>query len=707
MKSLLFLTVLLFSQLTFSQNGWQVQIGGADPQSYNNDIFFLNNQTGWILMNNKIKYTSNGGDNWAEWEIYFPYNYYPGKMFFIDAYTGWVNRYGLFKTVNGGLNWQVMDSTINPLKIFFINNQTGWFSGYNGIIKKTINGGSNWSSVATGINENINAVYFLNEQTGFAAADWGKILTTTNGGINWSMYYDNVNYSYMESIEFINMQTGFVCATGGNIFKTTNAGINWQKFPTPNFSAFKDISFSDDQNGVVMGNGDIFRTTNGGNSWFQTASNGLFANTFGLEAIGNGKIWLITDSSLVYMSSDNAQSWVEKYRQFITFSNLRSIKFINSLTGCASGTGGGLIRTTNGGNNWYKITTGTTMDLNAIYFINQNTGFAAGGLFNLNNLILRTTNSGLNWAVVLNDTSGYLYNIFFLNENSGWAAGYRGVLKTTNSGLNWFRLSPYPQVLAVKDVEFLDENTGFAIRYSSTGGYYKTTNSGLNWTFYTSINISNSCMNFINTATGFILGNSQTSSVLRKTTDRGENWNDIFIGPNSFFDIQFINPNTGWIAGGSIEGDIKITSNGGINWQTQYINTNTSLNSINFVNESSGWACGYFGTVVHTSTGGIGIKKINDKIPESFRLQQNYPNPFNPVTKIRFELPSMTNYRQLKVNLSIYDILGRELETLVNESLQAGTFEVVWNASKYSSGIYFYSLTAGEFSVTKKMVLVK
>jgi len=103
----------------------------------------------------------------------------------------------------------------------------------------------------------------------------------------------------------------------------------------------------------------------------------------------------------------------------------------------------------------------------------------------------------------------------------------------------------------------------------------------------------------------------------------------------------------------------------------------------------------------------LAIKSPSNQIPESFDLSQNFPNPFNPGTKIRFDVPS-GNMSTIPVRLTLYDILGRELAVLVNESLAPGSYEYEWNASIYSSGIYFYNLSAGNmFSETKKMILSK
>jgi hypothetical protein len=97
-------------------------------------------------------------------------------------------------------------------------------------------------------------------------------------------------------------------------------------------------------------------------------------------------------------------------------------------------------------------------------------------------------------------------------------------------------------------------------------------------------------------------------------------------------------------------------------------------------------------------------------MPDEFTLEQNYPNPFNPSTKIKFNIPSViasgTKQSQL-VTLKVYDVLGKEIATLINEEKQPGLYEATFNASNLSSGTYFYKITADEFSFVKKMILVK
>jgi CubicO group peptidase (beta-lactamase class C family) len=104
----------------------------------------------------------------------------------------------------------------------------------------------------------------------------------------------------------------------------------------------------------------------------------------------------------------------------------------------------------------------------------------------------------------------------------------------------------------------------------------------------------------------------------------------------------------------------------------------------------------------------ISIHPISTNIASHFSLYQNYPNPFNPATKIKFDIALDSRLRgNDNVTLKIFDILGREIAVLVNDQLKHGTYEVEWDASNFSSGVYFYKLEAGEFTETRKMIMVK
>lgn len=328
----------------------------------------------------------------------------------------------------------------------------------------------------------------------------------------------------------------------------------------------------------------------------------------------------------------------------------------------------------------------------------------------------------------------------FIDANTGYVVGQHSTIcRTTNGGLAWIDLSPYWQV-DLEDVFFVNANTGFTV---SSIYVYKTTNAGVSWSSQQSLSYDLSRIYFPSVNTGYI---ACGSGAILKTTDCGTSWN-IIATTGGGGDVFFYNDNTGWVTGGKIikttnggenwiiqcnncggnsinfvnanighavggSGRILYTSNGGTNWYQQTCYTSAWLTGVYFVDQYRGWIVGYYGVILHTTNGGItAVQKISNNLPGSFSLSQNYPNPFNPGTKIKFELRPPLNPLLGKegtlVSLKIYDILGREIATLINEQLKPGSYEVEWDGSNYASGVYFYKLLTESFSETKKMVLVK
>lgn len=126
-------------------------------------------------------------------------------------------------------------------------------------------------------------------------------------------------------------------------------------------------------------------------------------------------------------------------------------------------------------------------------------------------------------------------------------------------------------------------------------------------------------------------------------------------------------------------------------------NTNSVTKLINYCNSARS---------VFNNGFTLGIQNISTEIPSSFSLSQNYPNPFNPSTKIRFGISRVGQESQF-VTLKVFDVMGREVQILVNESLQPGTYEITFDGSKLTSGIYFYRIITNSYTETKRMLLIK
>jgi photosystem II stability/assembly factor-like uncharacterized protein len=524
--------------------------------------------------------------------------------------------------------------------------------------------------------------------------------------------YNVSSNPYSEIVCFANSMTGWCSDINGYIYKTTNGGINWiNNYFIPNYD-FASIFFINSYTGWIGGApGSIIKTTNGGESWFQQFS----------------------DANLIY-----------------------SIFFLDSLNGYA-GTGcGSFYKTTNGGNNWIAMNNSSCGYFNSLFFLNYNTGWVVG-----NWTINETINSGNNWTV-LNNSYLERYDITFLNQNTGYYSAFytysnpqvtineSQIFKTSDGGYNWTLRYSFNNSNGLYSINFINDTIGWSSGYS--GLLVKTTNSGLNWFLLSSNTTQNiNCVKFVSVDIGFC---STNGGNILKTINGGNNWKLQNLGIFSpLYSISMVNPLTGWICGGN--GNIYKTSNSGDNWILQNSGITSNLYSIFFCNLNTGWACGdnsivktlnggitwrkdadcsplifksiYFidantgwcldsrGLILKTTTGGSSwILHNNNIIPDNFSLSQNYPNPFNPTTKIKFDIPENVKRKTFDVKLIVYDILGKEITTLVNESLQPGAYEVTFDGSNLPSGIYFYQLRVGDpelsgqvFVESKKMLIIK
>jgi hypothetical protein len=234
------------------------------------------------------------------------------------------------------------------------------------------------------------------------------------------------------------------------------------------------------------------------------------------------------------------------------------------------------------------------------------------------------------------------------------------------------------------------------------GTVLKTTDSGINWTTQTS-GTTNTLfdVHFVDANNGWAIGARNT---IIKTTNRGTTWapqtSGISNSSPTLNAVHFIDANTGWIVANG--GIIQKTTNGGANWSVLNLPT-PSLNAIYFSNAETGWGAGAIGAILKFSGGITAVdEKPTTQMPERISLAQNYPNPFNPATVISFQL-SVNSH----VTLKVFDVNGREVATLVDGEMSAGNHAVTFVPRDVAGGIYFYRITAGKFSRTRKAVLIK
>ncbi|MBK8983761.1 MAG: T9SS type A sorting domain-containing protein [Ignavibacteria bacterium] len=323
--------------------------------------------------------------------------------------------------------------------------------------------------------------------------------------------------------------------------------------------------------------------------------------------------------------------------------------------------------------------------------------------------IIKTTDGGDSWIVIRNNGWGFgaSYNaLFFIDENTGWiAGGSQRVLRTTNGGDSI--ITDYLFAGNLQDMYFKDALTG--IVSGSGTDMFKTTNGGLSWNnivmpigfripeFYK--------LTFVNDLTGWVAG---TDRRIFKTTDFGDTWfyiDSIAVNPQMRC-AEFIDENTGFVGGE--QGYLFKSTDGGEN----FVRENSGLfppafmASIHFYNDSIGWAVGGGGKIIKTTNGGqtlVNIISQEQELPNEFSLSQNFPNPFNSKTKINYKIG-----KEAFIQIKITDLSGKEIKTLINKKQNMGNYEINFDATELSSGIYFYSLYIDKIIMdNKKFVLLK
>jgi photosystem II stability/assembly factor-like uncharacterized protein len=392
---------------------------------------------------------------------------------------------------------------------------------------------------------------------------------------------------------------------------------------------------------------------------------------------------------------------------------LFDIYAFDELNAITVGDNGIVMITTDGGKSWSgtKNTGGTNRTLQAIDFVNPQTGWIVG----YKGSILKTIDGGNSWQNLSVDSTHFLSSVDFTDENNGLAGGATvdicTLFKTNDGGLNWdiYHLIEGYSAHNFFDIHFVTDSIGWAV--ADQGTIIKTIDGGITWSEQNSSTVDwLMSVSFVNADTGWVAGWFGT---ILKTIDGGETWDPQSTETNdSFFAVHFTNADTGWAVGTGIYNTI----NGGSNWNLQF-ETSEKLQDVDFVNSQVGWAVGSNGSIYKTENGGLdwtkqiitSVQSCDDQIAmnQSFHLEQNYPNPFNPTTTIKYNVP-----QNGFVKITISDVLGRHIKTLINSNQSAGHYSTVWDATNsnnrsVAAGLYFCRMDVEEFVKVIKLALIK
>ncbi len=650
---------------------------------------------------------------------------------------GGTDGFGIQRSTNGGTTWVrltgiLFSSTVTSILILPNNDIIA--ARFGGVYRSTNNGNS-FLGINTGLtNTSVHAVAANANGDLFAATNGGGVFRSTNGGGNWSPINTGIAVNDMAVFGLaVKSGTELWAAAAQKVYRSTNNGDNWSPLEPVPLAGYSSIAFA--SNGDVYAaassinnavGGGVFRSTDSGTSWTQesglpnvphfallTSGTMIFAGTGGPGVYSTGTT---TASSGAWVHRVNGMDNTHVYvlEEGTDSSLYAGTRFA------------GIFKSTDAGITWSSASNGLPYDwINAIVVNRVN-----GNLFAAtNNSKYRSTDHGASWQQVhfvgatamASNSHGHLF--------SGLGAG---MYRSTDNGTSWSFMGLDPSPNRIADIACAGETvyvaTGVGSGFGTSRGVFRSTDNGGTWAQF------NNGLTNLNVTTVSV-GDTMSPRIVCGTRGSGVFALDMTAGTWSTFNNGITDLNIVHV--GHYPALVPLTIGPAIShtivekmllvtvttlyfylayrpnpWQ-EVLFRDYEIEPLLALNVTPTIIAreGGLSDIGLLATNGRGIARGVDfitsvrslpELPERFMLSQNYPNPFNPSTTIKYQMPS-TNH----VTIKVFDILGREVATLVNEVKQPGSYEVTWDAAGYASGMYFYRLRAGGFMSTKKLVLLK
>lgn len=542
-------------------------------------------------------------------------------------------------------------------------------------------------------------------------------LKAQDGLLVWTTTTTSVGPVYAIVIDPSNNDIMYTGSSTSGVFKTTDAGATWNPANTGllNISILSlGISTSNPQvlyAGTNFGANDgVYKSTDGGGNWTRMVT-GIQEAQRGIQAIvvdpTNSDVAYIavfdgvTDSPVgLYKTTDGGNNWNPSVNGIGTIKNFLSLAidpvnpnnvYAGTSFSVATSTGPSTIyKTTDAGANWFESNTGLPTDptdinpVRTMSISGDDPNILIAGLFVNSADILGglyvTTDGGASWTrkwdgapqdvgTLLRSSAikpGSSLDFFVGLDNA--AVTNIGVWGTTDGGNTWasFNGGTLLNTFQIRALKFKGtiQPTLYAGAAVSGAGVYEYTFEPIPVEF-----------------TSFTANVNENSVTLNWTTATETN--------NSGFSVERKGNEGNWQTMGFISG----RGNSTVTNQYSFTDQNVAYGKYTYRLKQ----IDYNGSATFSSEVNVDVIPVN-----TFALSQNYPNPFNPSTMIKYSIPS-----DQFVTLKIFDVLGREVATLVNEAQVRGEYTISFNASRLSSGIYYYSITAGSYRETRKMILTK
>ncbi|MBU2492675.1 MAG: T9SS type A sorting domain-containing protein [Bacteroidetes bacterium] len=715
------LSFLFLTNIILSQNRWEF----VNPKPTGFDLHSIkidSEQNVWLVGEYGTILKSNDNcESWKPITLNYTDNLYDLSIVNEKIWIVGQNGRILFSN-DQGLTWdqQISNTNKSLLKIQFIDEIHGWIIASDSLVLRTIDGGNNWLQTFISNKWSQNDIMFLNKDIGFLLTGYfnepnldiepwtaGALFKTIDGGLSWDkLESGSTKYS---SIYFLNDKIGFMSIhnneLGRMFLKTTDSGFSWDTLSYS--SVFEKMYFTDEQNGIAIGGSSFTKTIDGGINWetktdIKTPS--LESRLTGL-VLKNSNILLVGTEGNILRSTDLGENWSQLNSSInFYYASLRGIIFNNESVGYIYGgeylesseSESILLKTEDKGSSWNRLNSPNT-DAISLLKTHDNILWASSGT-----RLFRSDNDGETWADIIdisNNGDWLIRQIEIVDSKKIIFLGGRRIYTSNDGGNSWTYTNEFG-VQFLKQIVLITDNKWILLGHTAaTEPNYITTDGGAVWT---ELNYSFTSMQFINENIGYAIYGG-----LYKTIDSGNSWeminesvNDIAFWTSKLF---FYDETVGWLNSSDY---LYYTKDGGLSWVKEYgikDILNWSGPALSIKSETEAWAVGSNGHILKLTSNGVsGSYSFSYDLPEQIILYQNYPNPFNPSTSIQF---SISHYG--KVTLKVYDVLGKEISVLLDDYLETGTHNLLFNPDNLASGIYFYRLTFDNFAVTKKLMFIK
>lgn len=547
---------------------------------------------------------------------------------------------------------------------------------------------------------------------------------SSDGGSKWDSY-SVPGTSGISDFVTDDADNWYISVYGDGVYKSDNQGKNWSKFGMDQKNV---VPLAIDSSGTFLVGFDngLMKYDTDTASFISAGLSGVEVRTIAIAQDGSWIVGTVDFNSEgkpseIYRSDDAGMTWKAVGTHTVKPQCLvlddQGAMYVGSKNF-------GLYQSGDLGGSWRrKFIVPNHQDVNALqagpdgYMILSAQDASLG-----NQRLYYSTDYGDSWheASVEGLTDIYANQFLYLDKKTVWAAmpddfqlnDGGGIYASTDTGKTW-----KPFALSGKLLMSLNRTT-FGIFAGSMNGASFSDDEGQTWSNVSGLT-SYAVFDVYETDSGNLI--AATAKGFKRSTDGGTKWNDVESVTSSEFpsrtadqiDVRVLTENNGGILiAGTKSSGLFTSDDDGKTWTS----TNTGFNSHvvfgnNFATVSgivtdrngdvyaaSNFAGGVFKFESHATP----IQKQEQRQPTTFSLGQNYPNPFNPTTNIPIRLEQSG-----EVTLTVFDILGRKVETLLDKNMHAGTFHISFDASKLSSGIYFYRLKAGKNIMTRKMLLLK